>query len=178
MAANLTRRRLLVAGGGLVGTALAAGLAGCDPFAPPTAGRSPSPAGTRPPAPDPLIDLAVAEVDLLAGYDRLLAAGAGPLEARLRGIRADHAAHLAALRAALPPAARPALRPASPSTSRSPSPSPSPIAGAAPTTSGLRVAEQAAADRLGQAALTAPAGRVSLLASIAASEASHATVLG
>lgn len=170
MPAHLTRRRLLVAGGSLVGTALAAGLAGCDPFAPPTAGRSPSPAGTRPPPPDPLIALAVAEADLLAGYDRLLAAGAGPLEARLRGIRADHAAHLAALRAALPPATRPSLRPASPS--------PSPTAGAAPTTSGLRAAELATADRLGQAALTAPAGRVSLLASIAASEASHAAVLG
>lgn len=111
-----------------------------------------------PPAPDPddlLRDAAVArERALLAMYD-----GQTALSPALAGVRAEHAEHLAALLGA--------------ATTAEPSAAPSaPVAVAA-----LVAAEREAAAAHGSAALEASRELAGVLASLAASEASHAVVL-
>jgi hypothetical protein len=121
----------------------------------------------RPAPPDPDValtaDAVAREQALLDAYDAAL--GADPsLVAELGPYRADHAAHLAALR---------------PSAAASPTPTaPGPVPGqAARTRAGLAAAERAAAAAHATATTTASPRLAGLLASLAASEASHATLL-
>ncbi|MEP6695938.1 MAG: hypothetical protein ABJA34_03565 [Pseudonocardiales bacterium] len=156
----LTRRRLLIRSLRAVGGGLAlAGLTACDP-----PGRSrPAPRPHRPPAPDPLLGLVAAEEALLGQYDAILAAF--PLVRAAAAIRADHAAHVAALRAlSHAPAASPPAAVRAPGT----------VAGAV---AALRAAEVSAAARTTAACLAAPAGRATLLGSIAACESAHLVLL-
>ena len=158
----LSRRAVLA----LAGTAAAAlAAAGC------TAGDEPAvtPAPTVPPVPDPLL----AE---LADEERLVALYAGTtarhpvLAGRLQALQTEHAQHAEALTRALDDAGSPV--PAGPT----PAPRPVPATPAA-ALAALRAAERAAAAARGAAALVAPAHRAGLLASVAASEASHQLVL-
>ena len=155
-AAPPTRRAVLVAG------ALAAGgllpLAGCTSTAP-----SPDP---QPPAADADPDAAVRadavrrELTLLAAYDAALRAHP-PQAALLRRLRAEHAEHLVALGAA-----------------PSPSPTPSSSRRSARAAVGrLPAAERAAASAHARAALGASRSLASLLAALAAAEASHVEAL-
>jgi hypothetical protein len=86
----------------LVGGAVGAGLlvSGC------TSGGSPAPEPSAEP-PDPLLAELADENRILATYDATIARYPG-LSARLSPLRADHAAHAAALATALGPAAPPA----------------------------------------------------------------------
>ncbi|PZS32222.1 MAG: hypothetical protein DLM59_08595 [Pseudonocardiales bacterium] len=156
----LTRRRFLagslrVLGGG---TALVAASA-CDPL-----GRSgPRPRRSPSPGPDPLLELLAAERALLSQYDVVLARF--PAAPGAAAVRADHAAHVDALRALVhaPAAASPA--PVSP---------PGTTAAAVAM---LRAAETSAAARATDACLAAPAARAALLGSIAACETAHLVLL-
>jgi hypothetical protein len=168
----VARRRVLI--GGTVGAGLL--LAGCTSDGP--SGSAP----TTPPPPDPLLAELVDERRLIAAYDATI--GRYPaLRARLTAVRADHAAHAAALVTALG-----AEAPVSPSASVSrsagpsatggaPSPTPAVAATAGAALAALRAAERSAASARGTVALTAPADRARLLAGISASEASHLAVL-
>lgn len=153
---------------GLLAAALAAPLlaAGCSKgFG--ALGTPPSPA----PEVAVLTGAMKAEQLMIARYEAALARSPA-LAATLDPLLAEHRAHLAALTARLlPGAARPA-----------PSPSASPRvtvpAGAAPAVAYLAAAESsAAAAFLRQLAAVSPS-LAQLLASIAASEATHAAVLG
>src|SRR4051812_39181439 len=144
MSLTPSRRRLLQAG------ALVPLLSACTS----------KPARPHPADPDvALREGAIArERALLAQYDA--AAGGSPARAAaLRAVRLDHEAHLAALTEEAP-------------TSASPSPSAA-AAGPAPTTAQLVAAEHAAAAAAGADALVASRPLAALLASVAASEASH-----
>ncbi|MDQ6875428.1 MAG: hypothetical protein M3042_10270, partial [Actinomycetota bacterium] len=90
----MTRRQML---GGAVQALAALGLAGCRLSDRPTA--HPSPRAFRPLA-DPLLPLVLAERALLKQYDDVLARYP-QLLARVGVVRADHAAHLDALRGVL-----------------------------------------------------------------------------
>lgn len=129
------------------------GLAAAVPLAACTAEDGPPP----PPDPDDLLRAAAVarEQSLLQQYDVALLVRPDPV---LASVRAEHAAHLAALQGAAP--------------SPSPAPSPGPASAAA-----LVTAERAAATAHAQAALVASRELAGLLASLAGSEASHAVVL-
>ena len=144
MTSRPTRRTVLSAG--------AVGLA---------AGCTSSHRTAGPSRPDPDVALTAAAVGreraLLAAYDAALAAA--PARATtLALVRAEHAAHLAAL--GVGPAASAAAAPASPA--------PSDLAGA----------ERAAAAAHAAAAVTASPRLAQVLASLAASEAAHQVALG
>ena len=111
---------------------------------------------------DPLRAAAVArERTLLAMYDAA-AAGSGPADAAvLQAVRAEHAEHLAALLGQPSP---------SPSTAAAPSPT-------VATRPQLVAAERSAAQAHAAAAVTASPELAGLLASLAASEASHPVAL-
>jgi hypothetical protein len=162
---TLARRRLLTGVlAGAAGGIAAAALAGCDL---PLGADEP---GVPAAEPDPLEPLLTGELALLASYDAAIAkfpSTAG----RLRPLRADHAAHVQALRARMDPR-RAAAAP------ESVVPSPAVAATAAAAVSALAAAERAAADRAGAACLTASGERAALLASIAACEATHLVVIG
>jgi len=148
----ITRRALLgtgliVAAGG-IGAAVAAVQPRPRPPAPPAAPRQLSEALAR-------------EQALVANLDAAL--GARP---ELRQVRDDHAAHAAALREAI--ARYPA--PASPGIS-----TPPPPAGA--TTARLRASELAAAEAAARESAALTGADAALLASISASEATHAELL-
>ena len=100
------------------------------------------------------------EQDLLRAYDALLA-GAPADTALLTALRAEHAAHLAALDP-LAPVPSPTRSSASP----------------APDRATLRASERAAAAAHGEAAVTARRTLAGLLASLSASESSHLVALG
>ena len=117
--------------------------------------------GASPPA--PLRQALERELALVADLDSALRNGAGPAAA-LRAVRADHAAHAAALRSTL--AAYPAP---SPSTAI-----PSPT----PTLSRLRAAELAAARAAAAESAALTGADAALLASISACEATHGELLG
>jgi hypothetical protein len=163
----VARRSVLI--GGSVGAGLL--LAGC------TSGEPASPAPTTPPPPDPLLAELADERRLIGAYDATIARYPA-LRARLEPVRADHAAHAAALVTALGPAV-PTTSPApAPTSSATATPSGSPVPGtAAAAVAALRAAERAAASARGTVTLTAPADRARLLAGISASEASHVVVL-
>jgi hypothetical protein len=166
--AAIERRQLLrgIAG---VAAALSGGwvMTGCS-------GDAVPPAPTPPAAPDPddaIVVAAAASVRrLLDAYDATVTAHP-ELAERLEPLAAEHRIHLAALGAAEPPA---------PATATAGTASPSPLIPADPTAAvaALVTAEEAAAaDRV--AATEAASPRLArLLASIGASEATHAALLG
>lgn len=102
-------------------------------------------------------DAVAREQDLLQAYDALLATAPSD-SALLRGLRAEHAAHLVALD---PLAAVPSSGPSV----------------AAPDRAALRALERAAAAQHGEAAVTARRTLAGLLASLSACEGAHLVVL-
>ena len=169
MARDATRRRVLILGA--VTLPLAA--AGCKGLA---ALGSPPKA-----APDVAVvgDAITVETRLIAQYGAVLAA-VPTLAGTLRPLLAQHHDHLARLRARLiiPPGSR-ASDPASPGASPRTSPSPVTVPGnPAAALGGLRDAENAAAAAQLAHLAAAPPSLAQLLASISASEATHAMILG
>lgn len=164
MAGGMTRRRVLTAGA----AALPLMAAGCRGIA--ALGSPPKP------APDVAVTrTAMAmEAQLIAQYDAALAA-LPALAGTLRPLLAQHHDHLARLRARL-------IIPAGHSL---PAPSPGPRARRSPPVPGtataalgqLRAAEDAASGALLTHLVTAPPSLAQLLASISASEATHALIL-
>lgn len=138
-----------------------------------------SPRAARAPDPDlELLARAVAEKqDLLAAYEAALTRHP-ELTERLRPMRADHQAHLAALTAF-----RPEVTAAGPTASASPAAAASPTAAAtqtdrARTVEDLAAAEQASANRrIGQCETARDRQLARLLASIGGCEAAHTAVL-
>jgi len=168
MSVPLSRRAVL----GALAASAAGLLAGCR--AGPGPGPDAGPTPTRPsPPPDPQAADLAAERRLLAAYDATVRRHP-TLRPRLAPLRADHAAHVAALEAIL-----------------GLTPSPVPTGGTAPTVpapavpgtpagalAALRAAERGAAAARTAACLTAAADRAPVLASIAACEATHEVLLG
>jgi hypothetical protein len=172
------RRRVLVASA--VALPLLLGSAGCrssDAF------TGPDPLAGRPPLGHDVLTLQAviaAEENMIDLY-RTATSGDSPIRGAprartLRSLLAQHEQHLVRLRARL------VVPPGMP-----PSPSPSPSSGGRPTPSPrsarvmvaqLRAAERASAADLVQRLATAPPALAQLLASIAASDATHATALG
>ena len=141
-----------------------------------TRSRRPSPG--RPARPDPDVALTAAAVDrelaLLTAYDAALAATPA-LASRLAPLRAEHAEHLLALGAG--PAGNPT--PASGATTNPALAQPRGTgAEGGQARSSLATAERIAAAAHATAALSASARLAALLASLAASEASHQVALG
>ena len=145
----------------LVGAAVVLA-SGCDPGrdpAPPTARATPTPT-------DRLLAAAAArERSLLAAYDEVLARHPD-LAVRLSPYRADHAAHLLAVEPA-----------AVVSATVAPSARRTPPREQARLRARLRALEEQAAETYARAAAGAPPGHATLLASLAACEASHAELL-
>lgn len=148
------------------------GAAGCrssDVF------TGPDPLAGRPPLGHDVLTLQAvitAEENMIDLYQLALSGDPGTTRARtLRSLLAQHQQHLVQLKARLivPPGAS-----ASPSPS---SASPSPRASTVSITR-LRAAERASAADLVRRLATAPPALAQLLASIAASDATHATALG
>ncbi|MGZ6825430.1 MAG: hypothetical protein ACXVGH_01450 [Mycobacteriales bacterium] len=166
---HLTRRAALLSGGLSLGAGL---LTACT-------SRSRPRATPRPVDPDTALrDAAVSrELALLATYDDLLATSPA-LAPRLGALRAEHEEHLHALGQALPsstPSSTPSTAPSTtPSTTPSATPSASPLPGGLVR---LRALERSTAEAHAAAALTASRRLAPALASLAASEASHAAVL-
>ena len=169
MARDATRRRVLAIGA----VTLPLAVAGCKGFG----------ALGTPPKPAPgvaVVDHAITvETRLIAHYRAVLAA-VPALASTLRPLLAQHHEHLARLRARLiiPPGSRaPDL--ASPAASPSGSPSPLAVPGTPAAALGyLRDAENVAASAYLAHLSAAPPSLAQLLASISASEATHAMILG
>jgi hypothetical protein len=164
------RRRVLLASAAALPLLL--GAAGCrssDVF------TGPDPLAGRPPLGHDVLTLQAviaAEENMIDLYQLAIGGDSGTTRARtLRSLLAQHQQHLVQLKARLivPPGAS-----ASPSPS---SASPSPRASTVSITR-LRAAERASAADLVRRLVTAPPALAQLLASIAASDATHATVLG
>jgi hypothetical protein len=164
------RRRVLLASAAALPLLL--GAAGCrssDVF------TGPDPLAGRPPLGHDVLTLQAviaAEENMIDLYQLAISGDSGTTRARtLRSLLAQHQQHLVQLKARLivPPGA---------SASPSPSPaSPSPRASTVSITR-LRAAERASAADLVRRLATAPPALAQLLASIAASDATHATALG
>jgi hypothetical protein len=146
---------------------------------------APSASASSPPPPDPLTEDLAAERQLLGSYQATIARHPS-LAKRLTPLRSDHGAHVAALERELGLApSTPTAAPSATASTGSPTPSPSPDESAVAAVPGtpaaalnaLRAAERAAARARSAACLTAPAARATLLASIAACEASHEAML-
>jgi hypothetical protein len=121
-----------------------------------------------PPAPGALLAAIAAERALIADLDATTG-GTPPVRRIIVQARADHAAHLAALVR---------LRAGFRSSSASPSPSPSPsVHGTPRTLAQLRTAEAQASTAAARHAAALDGGLATVLASIAACEASHAELL-
>ena len=171
VAAGRTRRAVLAAAAGLPLLAVS-GCKGVGALAaPPT--QAPDVAVLR--------SAIAAEEVMIARYDAVMTRSAS-LAARLRPLRGEHRLHLAQLRSRLivPPASAAAA---------SPSPSPSPSgqspagpgsvpAGTAAAISYLQAAEHAAATTLLRQLAAVSPSLAQLMASVAASEATHVTALG
>jgi hypothetical protein len=164
------RRRVLLASAAALPLLL--GAAGCrssDVF------TGPDPLAGRPPLGHDVLTLQAviaAEESMIDLYQLAISGDSGTSRARtLRSLLAQHQQHLIQLKARLivPPAAS-----ASPSPS---SASPSPRASTV-SIAGLRAAERASAADLVRRLATAPPALAQLLASIAASDATHVTALG
>jgi hypothetical protein len=166
------RRRVLLASAAALPLLL--GAAGCrssDVFS------GPDPLAGRPPLGHDVLTLQAviaAEENMIDLYGLAISGDSGTTQARtLRSLLAQHQQHLVQLKTRLivPPGA---------SASPSPSPSsaiPSPRASTVSITR-LRAAERASAADLVRRLATAPPALAQLLASIAASDATHATALG
>jgi hypothetical protein len=164
------RRRVLLASAAALPLLL--GAAGCrssDVF------TGPDPLAGRPPLGHDVLTLQAviaAEENMIDLYQLAISGDSGTTRARtLRSLLAQHQQHLVQLKARLivPPGAS-----ATPSPS---SASPSPRASTVSITR-LRAAERASAADLIRRLATAPPALAQLLASIAASDATHATALG
>jgi len=164
------RRRVLLASAAALPLLL--GAAGCrssDVF------TGPDPLAGRPPLGHDVLTLQAvitAEENMIDLYQLAISGDPGTTRAQtLRSLLAQHQQHLVQLKARLivPPGAS-----ASPSPS---SASPSPRASTVSITR-LRAAERASAADLVRRLATAPPALAQLLASIAASDATHATALG
>jgi hypothetical protein len=167
-----SRRGFLIGGGAVValaaGGGVALGLAA-------TSDRSEQPAVAPEPHLSPELTAAAdSERALLAQYDAALANARGHHARVLRAIRANHAAHLTALRAALADDAYPLP---TPTRSSSRPTSPAPTTPASPDRAALRGSETRAARAAADRALRLGGRDAALLASIAASEAAHAELL-
>ena len=168
MARDATRRRVLAIGA----VTLPLAVAGCKGLG----------ALGTPPKPAPGVAVVghaiTVETRLIAHYGAVLAA-VPALAGTLRPLLAQHHDHLARLRAQLiiPPGSRAQL--ASPGASPSGPPSPLAVPGTPAAALGyLRDAENAAADAQLAHLAAAPPSLAQLLASISASEATHAMILG
>jgi hypothetical protein len=157
-------RRGFVVAGGLAVIAAAGGVA----IALNTGGSDALPTQQMPPA---LTDAATAEESLIAQVDAALARAGGTRRAALRAIRADHVAHLAAIRASIADA----LYPITPSAA--PSGSPSGARPARVSVAQVRAGEQQASRTAAARAAQLTGRPAVLLASIAAAEATHAELL-
>jgi hypothetical protein len=132
------------------------------------------------PAPDVAVlrSAIAAEEVMIARYDAVMTRSAS-LAARLRTLRGEHRLHLAQLRSRLivPPASAAAASP-SPSPSGQPPAGPGSVpAGSAAAISYLQAAEQAAAATLLRQLAAVSPSLAQLMASVAASEATHVTAL-
>jgi hypothetical protein len=166
------RRRVLLASAAALPLLL--GAAGCrssDVFS------GPDPLAGRPPLGHDVLTLQAviaAEENMIDLYGLAISGDSGTTQARtLRSLLAQHQQHLVQLKTRL-------IVPHGASASPSPSPSsasPSPRASAVSITR-LRAAERASAADLVRRLATAPPALAQLLASIAASDATHATALG
>lgn len=148
------------------------GAAGCrssDVF------TGPDPLAGRPPLGHDVLTLQAvitAEENMIDLYQLAISGDPGTTRARtLRSLLAQHQQHLVQLKARLivPPGASPSPSP----SSASPSPRASTV-----SITRLRAAERASAADLVRRLATAPPALAQLLASIAASDATHATALG
>ena len=164
MARDATRRRVLTAAAAML-PLVAAGCKGIAAL------------GTPPkPAPDVTVatDAIAVEQQLIARYSEVLAANPG-LAPALRPLLAQHHEHLTRLRARLIVPAGGQPLPAPRATARHTAPVPGTPAAALGY---LRDAEDAASGALLAHLATAPPSLAQLLASISASEATHALILG
>lgn len=139
-------------------------LAGCGAFGRQAPRPSPRPSASSAQRPDPLLPLLAAERGLLSSYDAVLARYPQLLP-RLAAVRADHAAHLDALRTLTG------------QHHQLPLPATTAPATASAAVAALRLAEEAAAARTGAACLAAPSSQAALLGSIAACESAHRLLL-
>ena len=169
MAAGRTRRAVLAAAAGLPLLAVS-GCKGVGALAaPPT--QAPDVAVLR--------SAIAAEEVMIARYDAVMTRSAS-LAARLRPLRGEHRLHLAQLRSRLivPPASAAAASPSPSPSGQSPSGPGSVPAGAAAAISYLQAAEHAAATTLLRQLAAVSPSLAQLMASVAASEATHVTALG
>ncbi len=128
-----------------------------------------SPAPEQPHPPQVLLDAVAAEQSLLADLDATTGGTAG-VRAVIVQVRADHAAHLAALRGLVDSYGVAAGATASPR--------PSPARGSPRTRTALRAAEIRASAAAARRAAALSGSRATLFASIAACEATHAELFG
>jgi hypothetical protein len=142
----------------------------------------PDPLAGRPPLGHDVLTLqaVIAAEDNLIGLYRTAIGTDHAAAARRRTLESllgQHEQHLARLKAMLviPPAATASPSPSHPAASSRPAARPRP---ARVSTARLRAAERASAARLVQQLATAPPALAQLLASIAASDATHVTALG
>ncbi|MFD7663408.1 hypothetical protein [Streptomyces sp. NPDC059788] len=176
----LTRRRTLLAGSVLGGTALL--LSGCSEDSGPGKGRQDADAAAE----ARLRGQAARDsAALLARYDATLAAHPG-LDERLRPLRAEVARHAAAFGASPAPSASaaPSTQPragasaSAPASSAPPAPSAPPVApDEKQARTDLATAERRTADARAAALVSAPPELARLLASVAAAGAAHAYLL-
>jgi hypothetical protein len=164
------RRRVLLASAAALPLLL--GTAGCrssDVF------TGPDPLAGRPPLGHDVLTLQAviaAEENMIDLYRLAISGDSGTTRARtLRSLLGQHQQHLVQLKARLivPPGASP---------SPSPSPASPPPRASTVSIAGLRAAERASAADLVRRLATAPPALAQLLASIAASDATHVTALG
>jgi hypothetical protein len=176
----LPRRRTLLASAAALPLLLAtASCRSSDVF------TGPDPLAGRPrPAPD-VVTLAavIAAEENLIGLYRTALAGDSAATARghdLRALLAEHEQHLTRLRARLiqPPGTATAAASPRATAAASPRPTASAAAPARVTIAGLRTAERASAAGLVRRLATVEPALAQLFASIAASDATHVTVLG
>jgi hypothetical protein len=153
--AVLTRRALFGAGVVVLAGGAGAAIAGIQP----TRGRDREPRD----ATVPLEQALAREQALVAGLEAAVRGGLGPAIA-VQAARNDHLAHAAALRSAIAPRAATSRSSAPPSATN-------------PTVAQLRHAEVAAARAAASESAALAGAHAALLASIAASEATHAEVL-
>jgi len=170
---RLSRRTLLLASATTTAAAgLGTGLTGCeaDPAEPDAQAEA---------AIEPLTPVLIAQQDLLASYEQTFDAFP-ELAVALAELRTQTAAHTEALVAAAPGAAAQvgaASSSLAPSSTQ-PVPAPPPVTDVATARLALRRVVDAAAGRLGAAALRADGDLAALLGSCAASTACHARLLG
>jgi hypothetical protein len=135
--------------------------------------RRPKPRKKTPvPPPAVLVAALAAERALLTSLDVSLAASPSSREL-LTQLRTDHLAHEQALLAAIAQASDPDARPSPSATPTTPITRPQPL-----TTARLRSAEQLASGQAADRAAQLTGRNATLLASIAACEATHAELLG